>query len=448
VTRVTGECLADLDRLRNGSGVALARARDVRNRATTDTQDRSTVTTTAPPAASFTTLESCPLASALAARLRAAKTELTMRWLERIVDRVSIDENRVFPSEELLDHMPVLIDGVADYLENPSNAVGADSIVVAKAMELGALRHAQGFAAYQVLKEYEIFGGILFAYLAATADDVDESCTRAELLTCAHRVFHAVVLVQQATSSEYLRLATEKLTSRDERLRAFNRTLTHELRNRIGAAAGASEMLTSMDLAEADRRALAGVVARNVGSMRTTLEHLLELSRVDQSDVRQQRHVMLPRAAAEAARQLRDLARAHGVEVRLRPLPEFEVNAAAVELCLTNLISNAVKYSDPAKPQRWVEVSGETALDLTGMPEVIVRVRDNGLGVPEEQRAQLFARFFRAHEHSAMHVEGTGLGLSIVLETVRALGGRAWATFPAEGSEFAFALPSRREAEA
>jgi signal transduction histidine kinase len=240
---------------------------------------------------------------------------------------------------------------------------------------------------------------------------------------------------------------TEKLTARDDRLRAFNRTLTHELRNRIGAAAGASEMISSMELAEADHRALAGVVARNVGSMRTTLEHLLELSRVNQSDVRQQRHVRLPRAAAEAARQLRDLARAHGVEVRITPLPDLEVNAAAVELCLTNLISNAVKYSDPNKPQRWVEVSSDSSSTPDGEAEVIVRVRDNGLGVPVELRDGLFARFFRAHEHSAMHVEGTGLGLSIVLETVRALGGRAWAAFPDVGSEFAFSLPSRRQSE-
>jgi len=181
-----------------------------------------------------------------------------------------------------------------------------------------------------------------------------------------------------------------------------------------------------------------------VTSMRTTLEHLLELSRVGQSDARQQRHVRLARAAAESARLLRDLARAHGVEVRLHPLPDVEVNAAAVELCLTNLLSNAVKYSDPAKRERWVEVSGELSTGDGHGPEVIVRVRDNGLGVPESQREGLFRRFFRAHEHSATHVEGTGLGLSIVRETVRALGGRVWAEFPDVGTVFAFALPARR----
>ena len=209
-------------------------------------------------------------------------------------------------------------------------------------------------------------------------------------------------------------------------------------------------MLGSMELPEGERRALAGVVERNVDTMRITLEHLLELSRVGQSDARQQRHVRLARAAAEAARQLRDLARAHGVEVRLHPFPDVEVNAAAVELCLTNLVSNAVKYSDPAKPERWVEITGELRFRAypDGGVELVVRVRDNGLGIPEAQRDGLFRRFFRAHEHSATHVEGTGLGLSIVRETVRALGGRVWAEFPEVGTVFAFALPARRGGDA
>jgi signal transduction histidine kinase len=192
---------------------------------------------------------------------------------------------------------------------------------------------------------------------------------------------------------------------------------------------------------------MAGVVARNVDGMRATLENLLELSRVAASDLRQQRHVRLPRAVAEVTRQLRDLARARAVELRVLSLPDFEVNAAAVELCLTNLVSNAIKYSDPARPARWVEIGAELSAGDQGA-EVVVRVRDNGLGVPPEMRAGLFRRFFRAHEHSATHVEGTGLGLSIVRETVRALGGRVWAEFPdAGGTAFAFALPARRAGE-
>jgi signal transduction histidine kinase len=386
----------------------------------------------------------CPLALTLARRLRDARDELTRRWLDRIAHRVALDANRVFPTDELLDHVPLLVAGVADYIERPGAAVQADSSVIAKAMELGALRHAQGFDAYEVLKEYEILGGILYAFLTNIVDAIPEECSRSELFVCAHRVFQAVTLIQQATTVHFLQRTTERLQERDERLRAFNRTLAHEFRNRIGAASGAAQLLGMIELPESERRGMTDVVVRNVDGMRTTLENLLELSRMGQADKRQQRHVLLPRAAAEAARSLRDFAAAHRVEVRVEPLPEVEVSAAAVELCLTNLISNAVKYADPAKPARWVVVEGELGEGEEGR-EVVVRVRDNGLGVPEPQREGLFRRFFRAHEHSASHVEGTGLGLSIVRETVRALGGRVWAEFPEVGTAFAFALPARRE---
>jgi signal transduction histidine kinase len=389
----------------------------------------------------------CPLAAVLAERLRQARNELTTRWLERISERVRLHPNLVFPTEELLDHMPLLIEGVADYVEHPARVVSSELPVVAKAMELGELRYAQGFDEHELLKEYELFGGVLYAFLARTVDDLDTPCTRSELMMCAHRVFHAVTLIQQATFTEYFARSNARIREREERLRAFNRALTHEFKNRIGAAIGAAQILDEIESLGADeRQRLAGVVLRNVGGMRGMLDNLVELSRLGTTDGRHQRHVTLPRAAGEAARQLREAAQANGVEIRLRDLPAIEVNAAAVELSLANLLSNAIKYADPDKPTRWVEVdavAGEA--DAEGMCELVIRVRDNGLGVPEGNRAGLFERFFRAHVVSAPGIEGTGLGLSIVRETAESLGGKAWAEFPEGESVFAFSLPCRRE---
>jgi signal transduction histidine kinase len=392
----------------------------------------------------------CPLATTLARLMREARQELTQRWLDRIVARVSIEPNRIFPTDDLLDHVPLLIDGIADYVEDPADEISADIPVVAKARELGELRHRQGFDAYEILKEHEILGGVVFAFLTQHVDAIDEPCTRAELLQCGHRIFRAVQVIQQATATHFLELGAHRAREREDRLRAFNRMVSHELKNRIGAIRGAQALLAEEWLDGTQRARFTGMIGENARAIEGTLENLVTLSRLD-GDVRGHRNVRLAQAAAEVARQLRGMARARGVALRLvEPLPDVEVSAAAVELCLTNFLSNAIKYSDPAKHERWAEVRAAIRhAPESHLREVVVEVRDNGLGVPEADRGQLFERFFRAHEGTVTGVEGTGLGLSIVRETVEAIGGRAWAAFDdaTGGTTFAFSLPCRREEE-
>jgi Signal transduction histidine kinase len=79
--------------------------------------------------------------------------------------------------------------------------------------------------------------------------------------------------------------------------------------------------------------------------------------------------------------------------------------------------------------------------------ELTIRVTDNGLGVPVDNRERLFERYYRAHEEAHSNISGTGLGLSIVKETVTTLGGKAWAEFPEVGTVFAFSIPTRRDTD-
>jgi signal transduction histidine kinase len=395
--------------------------------------------------AASNTQMNCPLAGTLAQRLRLERRGLTERWLERIVARVSAAPNSVFPTDELLDHVPLLIDGIADYLENPAAEVGADTPVVGKAMELGELRHSQGFDVYEILKEYEILGGILFSFLAGVADEIPDHCEKSELLVCGHRLFRAIAIIQETTTGHFLRLADMQVKEREDRLRAFNRAVSHEIKNQIGTILGASEVIRDLPtLSEAQRLKFTEIISTNARTMRATIDNLTALSRMDK-DARQHRHVRLPEAVAESVRQLRERAQSCGVAVNIAPdLPDVEVNAPAVELALNNLISNAIKYSDSKKASRFVSISARTDRDRdTHHEQLIVEVRDNGLGVPADRRDGLFQRFFRAHT-TVTRTEGTGLGLSIVRESIKSLGGDVWADFPEEGAVFAFSLPMRR----
>jgi signal transduction histidine kinase len=100
-------------------------------------------------------------------------------------------------------------------------------------------------------------------------------------------------------------------------------------------------------------------------------------------------------------------------------LPRLYVDTGRLELVLVNLVANAIKYSDPRKADRWVEV---TAITNDQVHEI--QVRDNGIGIPPEAIDRIFERFHRAHREldSALGADGTGLGLAIVDECVKSLG--------------------------
>ena len=84
---------------------------------------------------------------------------------------------------------------------------------------------------------------MLFSFLTTLDDHLEQPCTRSELLHCSHRIFRAVSLIQQATTTHYLRKASVQVREREDRLRGFNRMISHELKNDLGAIAGAHALL-------------------------------------------------------------------------------------------------------------------------------------------------------------------------------------------------------------
>jgi len=90
-------------------------------------------------------------------------------------------------------------------------------------------------------------------------------------------------------------------------------------------------------------------------------------------------------------------------------MPEIELRAAVIELSIKNYLSNAIKYHDPAKPDRFIDISAEQCRTDTDGWEVIIRVRDNGIGVPAELLPRLFDLF--TQQPRELHRAEGGLGL-------------------------------------
>lgn len=386
----------------------------------------------------------CGLAHVLAERLRASRDALAARWMDAIMKHDEFQPPRP-PSREMIGDMPHIVDGVAWQLEHPDECLADGDSVIKTAMELGKLRHAQGFSAKDVLEEYELLGRLLFDELAAAARD-DATRDASDILACGSLLFHAIVVIEITTTTHYLKLAAERVAEREERLHIFNRAVSHEIKDRLAAVANASSLLAEGAVPADRERQLAQMIARNADEMGATVDNLLVLARVEE-EPRDRPRVSLRVAIDRVLRQCASAATAADVDVRVADdVPDVDVDDAAAHLSLLNYVRNAIAYADPGADKRRVEVRATIARDERGEPELVVRVTDNGIGVPSDKRAGLFRRFFRAHEQT--HRRGTGLGLSIVRTSVKSIGGRAWAEFPAKGgSVFSFAIPLALDAE-
>lgn len=113
-----------------------------------------------------------------------------------------------------------------------------------------------------------------------------------------------------------------------------------------------------------------------------------------------------------------------------------EIDRERIEQVLTNLVSNAIKYSPRGGPIKLLlreEVEPHVAL---------LSVRDRGIGIPTEQQARIFGRFVRAENARSSEITGTGLGLYLSRELVERHGGRLWfESMEGEGSTFFMTLP-------
>ena len=122
-----------------------------------------------------------------------------------------------------------------------------------------------------------------------------------------------------------------------------------------------------------------------------------------------------------------------------KKIPDLELDSEKISIAFQNLIDNAINYTNPGG---FIEVSIEYLEDKR---EILVSVKDTGIGIPRGQQKRVFTRFFRAANAMKTETEGTGLGLFIAKNIIEAHGGKIWfKSKENEGTTFYFALPVLR----
>ena len=394
----------------------------------------------------MSTLTADSFSGIVSQRMATEAIPLSARWFMRLKELLDVGANDVFPSDQILDHIPLLIADIGRYLQAPEDEeIAANAAVIGKARELGVLRHAQQASVHQLLREYEILGEILEQFVGDEATRLALRPAPAECFEVMRRVTRATRALMRTTIETFIAEYTSAIQERNERLRTFNRMASHELRTPLGtllfAAAALDQPALQGDGARLSK--VADAIRSNTQKLAHLVENLQRIARLSESaDAPNVQEIDVAALAAEVARQLADMAEARGVDIRIRePLPHLFVDPARLELVLMNLVSNALKYCDQQKAAPFVEIAAAEG-EVAGT--VVLTVRDNGLGVPADVQPVIFERFTRAHAHldETLGVSGTGLGLSIVAECVEAIGGaiRCEST-PGEGTAFFVTLP-------
>ncbi len=239
-----------------------------------------------------------------------------------------------------------------------------------------------------------------------------------------------------------------ELEEQNERLRESERLkaeligiVSHELRTPLASIIGFTELLLRREIDAPTRRSYLEIVIQESKRLATLLNDFLDAQQAEKGLLHLAEE---PIDMATILREQRQvfLGQSDRHEIRLDldgPLP-MRGDSDRMAQVVANLLSNAIKYS----PQGGlVEIAGERAAG-----DVRIRVRDHGVGIPEEEQARIFTKFFRGGA-AASGITGTGLGLALSREIVEAHGGGiGFSSTPGRGSTFWLELPADANGDA
>ena len=229
-----------------------------------------------------------------------------------------------------------------------------------------------------------------------------------------------------------------RLEELDKTRSQFIRLVTHELRAPVAAIQSYLKLILEGYVPPEKQKEIIAKAERRALEQLALISDLLDLAHLQN---KKEETAAEPVDVASILRGVADLMQTRAEDkdllfsVQIEPnVPPVRANPEHIKQLWTNLISNAIKYTEPG---------GIVVVSLTQNPKYVVgTVRDTGIGMSPEQLTHIFDEFYRTEEAKAMERQGTGLGLSIVKRIVEMYNGRIWVeSEKGKGSKFTFALP-------
>jgi signal transduction histidine kinase len=221
----------------------------------------------------------------------------------------------------------------------------------------------------------------------------------------------------------------------------FVSVISHELKTPVSLIKGYAGTLRREDARwdeETLRESLA-VIEEESDRLNELIDNLLDASRLQASALPLKLHdVALDEVAQRIVHRFRPQTDRHQFSVDFpRNFPEVLGDEARLEQVLSNLLTNAIKYSPEGGT---IQVSGRALPD-----RVVLTVSDEGMGIAPTKQTRVFDAFYRVDDAPTRRTQGTGLGLYLAKAVVEAHGGRIWVeSEPGQGAAFSFSLPKRQ----
>jgi signal transduction histidine kinase len=367
-------------------------------------------------------------AARVATLLRDRKKDLIERWAHRVLEDPKVPQANRLERPELLDHVPTLLDHLADALESGTHESGSGE---AGGRTIGANQDAEVHAAHRAAERYSIEEAL--RELSHLRGAIVELCSE-EGVTLegeAAQLVHATLDESMQTCGREMERAALEFRDR------FTGILGHDLRNPLASISfSAAALLQRRDTSEAHARYLRRI-ASSADRMATMISDLLDLTRArlggglpinpEAADM----HAICQQAIDE----LEGVRPSSAIALDAQGNGEGAWDRGRVAQVLSNLISNALEYSTPQTPVRVaVRDHGDT---------VVIDVNNQGPTIEPEVMATIFDPFRQGSQSErASARRGLGLGLFIARQIVEAHGGSlAVSSTPEEGTTFTVRLP-------
>ncbi len=301
------------------------------------------------------------------------------------------------------------------------------------------------YHSYPIYQENTLIGAVV------TFSDITERKEAEEALQYVHdqlREERALLAQRVEERTEELNIANAELEKTAKAKDAFLASMSHELRTPLTTMMGLTEFLSDKlygPLNSNQEKALETIMESSQHLL-ALINDVLDVAKVEAGKMELNLDEVLVQQLAESSlRMIRQQAQKKGLRVTSDIDPDVRIlwcDPRRLKQVLINLLGNAVKFT-PERGKISLEIEGDQERD-----EVMFRVRDNGIGIPESELGRLFRPFVQVGDAIARKDGGTGLGLALVYRMTQLHGGRVEVeSSPGKGSLFTVYLPWNRSAD-